>query len=139
MPRPGERASRYRRGGANLSFDRRAAKPVGLGPRFHPNSAQRNLQCPCRLMLLTLQLYLWNWIKHYLRERNMTTVAPTFDPQMIWSRYTLYQIVIGSAFITAVINVTWFLISQLVRYFVRAINKRPEVHTFTLGRAMTRP
>jgi hypothetical protein len=62
----------------------------------------------------------------------------SFDPQQFWSLRTLYQIMIGSAFVATVINVTWFFISSLLGYIVRRAHWRVRTHTFVLGQAVTR-
>jgi hypothetical protein len=62
----------------------------------------------------------------------------SFDPQQILSLQTLYQILIGSAFVTMVINVTWFLISSGVNFVVRRARLRIKRHDFVLGKAITR-
>jgi hypothetical protein len=62
----------------------------------------------------------------------------SFEPQQFWSLRTLYHIMLGSAFVATVINVTWFLISSLVGYIVRRAHWRVRTHTFVLGEAVTR-
>src|SRR5258708_10576286 len=68
----------------------------------------------------------------------MPTLNSTFDPQQIWSLQTLYQIMIGSAVVTTVINVTWFLISSALTQIARWAKLRVKSHDFILGEGITR-
>jgi hypothetical protein len=65
-----------------------------------------------------------------------TEIAAIIDE--LWSRQTLYQVLLGSAFVAAVINVTWFVISGILKFLVRRANRRVKNHTFILGQSITR-
>jgi hypothetical protein len=66
----------------------------------------------------------------------MGSTIQSFD--QAWSVVTLYQILVGSASITMVMNVTWFVISWLLKHFVRIANRRISNHHFLLGEGITR-
>jgi hypothetical protein len=55
------------------------------------------------------------------------------DPQS-----PLYQILIGSAVVTTVINVTWFVVSSSLNAIARRARLRVQLHEFALGRGITR-
>jgi hypothetical protein len=61
-----------------------------------------------------------------------------FDLQQFLSARTVYDIFIGSAFVTMVINITWFVLSSLMRHGIRIANRRIRSHSFDLGRAVSR-
>lgn len=67
---------------------------------------------------------------------NPGTQVQTLDE--FWQVHTLYQVFVGSAFVTMVINVTWFVISWMLKHLVRIANRRIRSHDFILGRAITR-
>jgi hypothetical protein len=51
---------------------------------------------------------------------------------------TLTQILFGSAVITTVINVTWFVISSCLNFTARRVHLRVKSHQFVLGEGVTR-
>lgn len=68
----------------------------------------------------------------------MAAPNPSFDPQQILSLQTLYQILIGSAVVTTVINVVWFVISSILSAVARRTRLRVKSHVFVLGNSITR-
>jgi hypothetical protein len=50
----------------------------------------------------------------------------------------LYQILLGSAVITTVINITWFIISSCLAFVAHRVHLRVKSHQFVLGQGVTR-
>ena len=67
----------------------------------------------------------------------MNPITAPFDPTQLWTLQTLYQVMVGSAVVATVINVTWFIMSSSVRAAVRLTRRRTENHTAILGRTLT--
>ena len=67
----------------------------------------------------------------------MGAAGTSFDLQQIWSLQTLYQIVLGSAVVTMVINVTWFVISSGLKQAARRAHLRVKTHSFIVGKSIT--
>jgi hypothetical protein len=61
---------------------------------------------------------------------------PHIDPNQLWP--ALQQILIGSAVVTTVINITWFVISSGVNAVARRLRLRVKQHLFVLKEGVTR-
>jgi len=70
--------------------------------------------------------------KHVLEVRTVDISSLRIGPE------TLTQILFGSAVITTVINVTWFVISSCLNFIARRVHLRVKSHQFVLGEGITR-